>query len=174
MLPSHHRCHRHHHRPTPALSLWTMATIDDDDAVRPKNVPWNWPMLSIGTTGEEGARGRQRRRQRRQRRPRLCGWMTGPSSTARRGRGRFSHPDGGDAEEDRGRNGNNGTPNDRGSGEERDDGSAPHTTAGQLEGEGWRNNATATDDDGRSLTRPGGRSTRPPVVAYRHRRTGSG
>jgi hypothetical protein len=54
---------------------------------------------------------------------------------------------------------------------------------------GWRNNATATatDDDGNnsgvvkercrtggSLTRPGGRSTRPPVVAYRHRRTGSG
>ena len=50
--------------------------------------------------------------------------MTGPSSTARRGRGRFSHPDGGDAEEDRGRNVNNGTPDDRGSGEERDDGSA--------------------------------------------------
>ncbi len=119
--------------------------------------------------------------------------MLGPSSTAWRGRGRFSLPDGGDAEEDRGSGGNNGTPDDRGSGEERDDGSALPATAVnplnsakhayrcRLEGGGWRNNATATDDDGddsgvvkercrigggRSLTRPGGRSTRPPVVAY--------
>jgi hypothetical protein len=45
--------------------------------------------------------------------------MTGPSSTARRGRGHFSFPDGGDAEEDRGSDGNNGTPDDRGSGEEK-------------------------------------------------------
>jgi len=45
--------------------------------------------------------------------------MTGPSSTARRGSGHFSCPDGGDAEEDRGSDGNNGTPDDRGSGEEK-------------------------------------------------------
>ena len=47
----------------------------------------------------------------------------------RRGHGRFSHPDGGDAEEDKGSDGNNGTPNDRESGEERDDGSALPATA---------------------------------------------
>ena len=52
---------------SPSVAFWggrdvADAAIDDDDAVRPKNVPWNWPMLSIGTTGEEGARGRQRRR----------------------------------------------------------------------------------------------------------------
>ena len=107
--------------------------------------------------------------------------MTGPSSTARRGRGHFSCPDGGDAEEDRGSDGNNGTPDDRGSGEERDDGSAlpatavnpldsaKHTYQHRLEGGGWRNNATAMDDDsvdsgvvedrcrtgGGLLTRPG-------------------
>ena len=59
--------------------------------------------------------------------------MTGPSSTARRGRGHFSCPDGGDAEEDRGSDGNNGTPDDRRSGEERDVGSAlPATTVNPL------------------------------------------
>jgi len=55
----------------------------------------------------------------------------------RRGRGRFSCPDGSDAEEDRGSDaeedrgsdGDNGTPDDRGSGEERDDGSALPATA---------------------------------------------
>ena len=183
---------------SPSVAFWggrdvADDAIDDDDAVRPKNVPWNWPMPSIGTTGEEGARGRQRRRALRS--------DDGTILDRGRGHGRFSRPDGGDAEEDRGSDGNNGTPDDRGSGEERDDGSAPPATAvnpldsakhafwRQLEGEGWRNNATATDDDGndsgvveeryrtgegRSLTRPGGRSTRPPVVAYRHRRTGSG
>ncbi len=50
--------------------------------------------------------------------------MMGPSSTARCGRGRFSHPNGGNAKEDRGSDSNGGTPDDRGSGEERDDGSA--------------------------------------------------
>ena len=80
--------------------------------------------------------------------------------TARHGRGRFSRPDGGNAEEDRGSDGNTGTPDDRGSGEERDDGSALSTTAvnqldsakhayrRRLEGGGWWNNTTATDDDG--------------------------
>ena len=125
--------------------------------------------------------------------------MTGSSLTTRHGRGRFSCPDGGDTEEDMGSDGINGTPDDRGSGEERDDGSATtavnpldsakHAYRCRLEGGGWWNNTTAMDDDGdnsgvvkercqmgggRSLTRPGGRSTRPPVVAYRHRRTGSG
>ena len=86
--------------------------------------------------------------------------MTGLSSTARRGRGRFSRPDGGDAEEDRGSDGNNGTPDNRRSGEECDDGSAltamavnlldsaKHTYRRRLEGEGWRDNATATNDNG--------------------------
>jgi len=86
--------------------------------------------------------------------------MTGSSSTAQRGRGHFSHLDGGDAEEDRGSDDNNRTPDDCGSGEERDDGSALPATAvnpldsakhayrRRLEGGGWRNNATATDDDG--------------------------
>ena len=86
--------------------------------------------------------------------------MTGPSSTARRGRGRFSRPDGGDAEEDRGSDGNNGTPDNRRSGEECDDGSALPATAvnpldsakhayrRRLEGGGWQDIATATDDDG--------------------------
>jgi hypothetical protein len=55
--------------------------------------------------------------------------MTGLSSTARRGRGRFSRPDGSDAEEDRGRNGNNRTPDNRGSREECNDGSALPATA---------------------------------------------
>ena len=58
--------------------------------------------------------------------------MMGPSSTMRRGRRRFSHPDGGNAEEDRGRggsNGDDGTPGDRGSREECDDGSVLPTTA---------------------------------------------
>jgi hypothetical protein len=55
--------------------------------------------------------------------------MMGPSLTARRGRGRFSHPDGSGAEEDRGSEGDNGTHDDRGSGEERDDGSALPATA---------------------------------------------
>ena len=86
--------------------------------------------------------------------------MTGPSFTARRGRGRFSPPDGGDAEEDRGSDGNTGTPDDRGSGEECDDGSAlpamavnqldsaKHAYRHRLEEGGWWNNATAMDDDG--------------------------
>ena len=64
------------------------------------------------------------------------------------------------AKKDRGSDGNNGTPDDRGSGEERDGGSAlpamavnpldsaKHTYRRQLEGGGWRNNATVTDDDG--------------------------
>ncbi len=55
--------------------------------------------------------------------------MTGSSSTTRLGRGRFSRPDGGDTEEDRGSDGDNGTPDDRRSGEERDDGSALPATA---------------------------------------------
>ena len=65
--------------------------------------------------------------------------MTGPSSTVHRGRGcgRFSRPDGGDAREDRGSggsNGNGGTPNDSGSGEERNDGSTlPATTVNPLD-----------------------------------------
>ena len=50
--------------------------------------------------------------------------MRGPSSTVRRGRGRFSCPNGGDVKEDRGSDGDDGTPDDRGSGEERDYGSA--------------------------------------------------
>ena len=58
--------------------------------------------------------------------------MTGPSSTVRPGRGRFSHPDGGNAEEDRGSDGNNGTPDDRGSREKCDDGSALPATAVNL------------------------------------------
>ena len=37
-----------------------MAMIDDDDAVRPKNVPWNWPRPSIGTT----ARGKREKKER--------------------------------------------------------------------------------------------------------------
>ena len=84
--------------------------------------------------------------------------MTGLSSTAWRGRGRFSRPDGSNAEEDRGRNGNNGTPNDRGSREERNDGSAlPATAVNPLDSvkhayrrrlEGGGGNATAMDDDG--------------------------
>ena len=85
----------------------------------------------------------------------------GPSSTARCGCGRFSCPGGGgDADEDRGSDGDNGTPDDCGSGEERDNGSALPATAvnpldsakhayrHRLEGGGWRNNATAMDDDG--------------------------
>ena len=127
--------------------------------------------------------------------------MTGPSLTAWRGRGRFYRLDGGNAEEDRGSDGDNGTPNNCGSGEERDDGSALPAMAVnsldstknayrcRLEGGGWQNNGTATDDDGdnsgvikkwcrkggwRSLTRPGGRSTRPPIVDNQLRRTGSG
>ena len=55
--------------------------------------------------------------------------MTGPSSTARQGRGHFSCPDGGDAAENRGSDGNNGTPDDRGSGEKGDKGSALPATA---------------------------------------------
>ena len=55
--------------------------------------------------------------------------MMGPSSTVQRGCGRFSRPDGSDAEEDRGSDGDNGTPDDRGSGEEGDDGSALPATA---------------------------------------------
>jgi len=86
--------------------------------------------------------------------------MTGSSSTAQRGRGHFSHLDGGDAEEDRGSDDNNRTPDDCGSGEERDDGSALPATAvnpldsakhayrRRLEGGGWQNNATAADDNG--------------------------
>ena len=79
----------------------------------------------------------------------------------RLGRGRFSHPNRGDTEEDKGRDGNNGTPDDRRSGEERDDGSALHATAlnsldsathayqRRLEGGGggttqWRRMTTAT------------------------------
>ncbi len=87
--------------------------------------------------------------------------MTRPSLTARHGRGRFSRPDGGDAKEDRGSDGNNGTPDNCGSREERDDGSALPATAvnlldsakhayrRRLEGGGWRNNTTATDDNGK-------------------------
>ena len=42
--------------------------------------------------------------------------MMGPSSTARRKRGFFLRPNGGNVEEDRGSDGNDGTPDDRGSG----------------------------------------------------------
>ncbi len=45
--------------------------------------------------------------------------MTGPSSAARRGRGCFSRPDDGDTKEDRGSDINNGTLDDCGSREER-------------------------------------------------------
>ena len=38
---------------------WTMATINDNDAVRPENVPWNWPRPSIGTT----ARGKREKKE---------------------------------------------------------------------------------------------------------------
>ena len=58
--------------------------------------------------------------------------MTGPSLTARRGRGRFFCPNGGDVEEDRGSDGDDGTPDNRGSGEERDYGSALPATAVNL------------------------------------------
>ena len=37
--PSHHRCRPRHHRPTPASLLWTTAAINDENAVRQKNVP---------------------------------------------------------------------------------------------------------------------------------------
>ena len=86
--------------------------------------------------------------------------MMGPSLTARRGCRRFSRPDGGNAEEDRGSDSDNGTPDDRWSREERDDGSALPATAvnpldstkhayrRRLEGRGWWNNATMMDDDG--------------------------
>ena len=55
------------------------------------------------------------KREKKERCPRLCGQMTGPSSTTRLGCGRFSRLNGVDAEEDRGSDGNNGTPDDRGS-----------------------------------------------------------
>ena len=63
--------------------------------------------------------------------------MTGPSSTVQHGRGRerFSRPYGGDAEEDRGSgggDGNDGTPDHRGSREERGDRSALPVTAVNL------------------------------------------
>ena len=58
--------------------------------------------------------------------------MMGPSSTARRGRGRFSCPNDRDVEEERGSDGDDGTPDDRGSGEERDYGSALPATAVNL------------------------------------------
>ena len=151
--------------------------------------------------GAEGARGWRHWCWRQQQRPRLCDRMTGPSLTAWPGRGRFSCPNGGNAEEDRGSNGDDKTPDNRGREEECDNRSALPTTAvnlldsvkraywRRLEGGQWRNDATATDDDGnnsgvveerrwmgggRSLMRPGGRSTWPPVVAYQYCRTGSG
>jgi len=62
-------------------------------------------------------------------RPPRCGRMKRPSLTARRGHGRFSRPDAGDAKEDRGSDGDNGTPDNRGSGEERNDGSVLPATA---------------------------------------------
>ena len=37
-MPSHLRCHRRHHHPTPSLLSWTTTTIDKNDAVWPKNV----------------------------------------------------------------------------------------------------------------------------------------
>ena len=55
--------------------------------------------------------------------------MTGPSSTTQRGRGRFSRPNCGNIKEDRGSDGYNGTPNNRGSEEERNDRSALPATA---------------------------------------------
>ncbi len=55
--------------------------------------------------------------------------MTGPSSTARRGRGRFSCHNGGDVKEDTGSDGDDGTPDNRGSGEEHDYGIALPATA---------------------------------------------
>ncbi len=58
MLASRLRCSRCHHCPTPASLSWTTVTIDNDDAVRPKNVPWNWPRPSIGMTAK--AKGRRR------------------------------------------------------------------------------------------------------------------
>ena len=63
--------------------------------------------------------------------------MMGPSSTTGRGhgRGRFARPDCGDAGEDSGSgNGNDGTHDNRGSTEERDDGSAlPATVVNPLD-----------------------------------------
>jgi hypothetical protein len=78
--------------------------------------------------------------------------MTGLSSTARRrrrcGHGCFSRPDSGNAKEDRGSssgNGDSGTPNDRGSQEECNNGSVlPVTAVNPL---GWWNDVTATDDN---------------------------
>ena len=58
--------------------------------------------------------------------------MTGPSSTAWRGRRRFSRPEDGDAKEDRGSNGNNGTPDNCRSGEECNNGSVLPATVVKL------------------------------------------
>ncbi len=121
-LPPRHRCR--------ASSSWTTAMINDDNPARLKNVPWNWPRPSIGTTAK--AKGRRRSAGAASVSATttvLCGRMTGPSSTVRRRRGRFSPPNGRDVEEDRGSNGNNGTPDDRGSREERDYGTALPATA---------------------------------------------
>ena len=92
--------------------------------------------------------------------------MTGPSSTMRRGHGRFSCPYGSDTEEDRGSDGgngskgNNGTPDNCRNGEERNNRSALPATAvnpldsakrvypRQREEGGWRNDVMATNDDG--------------------------
>ena len=153
--------------------------------------------------GEEGAQGQRRWRQGQQQCPRLCSRMTGPSSTAWRGRrrGRFSCPNGGDTEEDRGSgggNGNDGTPDHRGSREERDDGralpamevnlldSAKRLYRCQREGgdDGttrWQRMTTAatavssrnSNGQGGGRLRSGGQSTRLPVDAYQYCRTRS-
>ena len=132
--------------------------------------------------------------------------MTGLSSTAWRRRrcGCFSRPNSSNIEEDRGSSsgsGNNGTPNDRRSGEERNKRRALPATAVNLldsakrayrrwrEGGGWWNNEAALDDDGnnssvveelrrtgrgRLLTRPGGLSTWLPIFTYQYCRMGRG
>ena len=89
--------------------------------------------------------------------------MTGLTSTARRGRGGFSRSDGGNTKEDRGSGGGGGndrTPNDHASGEERNDGSAlpapavnpldsaKHGFWRRREGGEWWNDAMATNDGG--------------------------
>jgi hypothetical protein len=47
---------------SPSVAIWggrdvADAAIDDDDAVRPKNVPWNWPMPSNRDDGRRRSTG---------------------------------------------------------------------------------------------------------------------
>ena len=103
--------------------------------------------------------------------------MTRPSSTARHGRGCISCPNGSDAEEDRGGGSgdrDNGTPDNRRSGEECDNRSElPATAVNPLDSAKrvyhrwwevgvWRNDATVRDEDGNDSG----------VVEERHQRGG--